>query len=143
QSLIEALSLPILRVWDGVIAVPLIGPLDEARAADTLERLLDVVVASSARHVIIDLTGLMSANANSAAYLVTMIRTLGLVGSRCVLAGIRPALSTMFVEHELPLGGAECFSTQAEALAAVLGRLGWSVCRTPSRTGAKPGRSRL
>ena len=129
QALIDALSLPMLRIWEGVIAIPLIGPLDESRAADALERLLAAVVASSIRHVIIDLTGLESVDTVSAGYLARMIRTLGLVGSRCVIVGIQPALAQVFVTEQLPLADARCFATQAEALAAVLREMGWSVER--------------
>lgn len=129
QALIDALSLPMLRIWEGVIAIPLIGPLEESRAADALERLLSAVVAASIRHVIIDLTGLESVDTVSAGYLARMIRTLALVGSRCVIVGIQPALAQVFVTEQLPLADARCFATQAEALAAVLRVMGWSIER--------------
>lgn len=131
QAMIRALSLPVLRVWDGVIAVPLLGPLDQARAAEILARLLDEVVASSARYVIIDLTALASVDVGSIAYLTSIVRTLRLVGSRCVIAGIRPELARVLVDEQILLTSAMYFATQHEALAAVLRRLGWQV-RSPS-----------
>jgi PAS domain S-box-containing protein len=129
QTMIRALSLPVLRVWDGVISVPLLGPLDQARAAETLARLLDEVVASSARYVIIDLTGLASVDVGSVTYLTSIVRTLGLVGSRCVIAGIRPELARLLVDEQLELMRTTCFATQHEALAAVLRSLGWQIRR--------------
>jgi PAS domain S-box-containing protein len=129
QAMIRALSLPVLRVWEGVICVPLLGPLDQARAAETLARVLDEVAASSARYVIIDLTGLASVDVGSITYLTSIVRTLGLVGSHCVIAGIRPDLAHVLVNEHIQLTNALCFATQHEALAAVLRRLGWQVRR--------------
>lgn len=129
QAMIRALSLPVLRVWDGVIAVPLLGPLDQARAAETLARLLDEVAASSTRCVIIDLTALSSVDVGSVAYLTSIVRTLGLVGSRCVIAGIQPELARVLVDERIQLMNATCFATQHEALSAVLQSLGWQVRR--------------
>jgi PAS domain S-box-containing protein len=133
QAMIRALSLPVLRIWSGVIAIPLLGPLDQARAAETLARLLEEVVASSARHVIIDLTGLQSVDVRSVAYLASMVRTLGLLGSNCVIAGIRPELARVLVDEQIPLANAMCFATQHEALVAVLQHLGWSLTRAPEQ----------
>jgi anti-anti-sigma regulatory factor/PAS domain-containing protein len=138
RDMIRALSLPLLRVWQGVLAVPLLGPLDETRAADTLERLLAEVAAARILHVIIDMTGLQSLDLGSVAYLARMIRALRLVGSQCVIAGIKPALARTLVEQDIPLADASCYSSQHEALAAVLERLGWQLVRRPTHTGGLP-----
>lgn len=143
QETIRALSMPVLQVWEGVLAIPLVGALDQQRISDTTERLLFEVVRCSARFVIIDLTGLDAVDAASASHLARMIGALALIGSGCVISGIRPALARTFVDRDINIAHALCFATQHEALTAVLELLGWSVARGHTRPARAQPRGRL
>ena len=95
---IDELSTPILEVWDDVLAMPLIGLLDSHRIADVVQRLLVEVARSQASFVIVDLTGVDAVDSRTADHLIKLIRKVEIVGARCVLTGIRPAVSEALVE---------------------------------------------
>ncbi|MGK4007908.1 PAS domain-containing protein [Sorangium sp. So ce1036] len=105
QALIRALSTPILQVAEGVLAVPLIGALDDARAADVTSKLLDEVVRTGARFAIIDVTGVESVDAATADHLVRIVRAIRLLGARGVLTGIGPAVAQSMCGLGVDLSG--------------------------------------
>ncbi|WP_437566901.1 PAS domain-containing protein [Sorangium sp. So ce542] len=105
QALIRALSTPILQVAEGVVAVPLIGALDDARAADVTSKLLDEVVRTGARFAIIDVTGIESVDAATADHLVRIVRAIRLLGASGVLTGIGPAVAQSMCGLEVDLSG--------------------------------------
>lgn len=102
---IRHLSLPIIEVWDGVLTLPVVGVLDDARASRIMEGLLDAVVRTQSRHVIVDLTAVEAIDAAVAEHLVRMIRAVELLGARGVLAGMQPAVAQMLVSLQVDLGG--------------------------------------
>ncbi|WP_437680974.1 PAS domain-containing protein [Sorangium sp. So ce131] len=105
QALIRALSTPVLQVAEGVLAVPLIGALDDARAADVTSKLLDEVVRTGARFAIIDVTGIDSVDAATADHLVRIVRAIRLLGARGVLTGIGPAVAQSMCGVGVDLSG--------------------------------------
>ncbi len=105
QALIRALSTPILQVAEGVLAVPVIGALDEARAADVTGKLLDEVVRTGARFAIIDVTGLESVDAATADHLVRIVRAIRLLGASGILTGIGPAVAQSMCGLGVDLSG--------------------------------------
>jgi rsbT co-antagonist protein RsbR len=101
---IDELSNPILEVWDDVLVMPLVGVVDSRRAADTVQRLLVEVARSQARYVIVDLTGVEIVDTRTADHLIKLVRKVELVGARCVLTGIRPAVAETLVDIGVDFG---------------------------------------
>jgi rsbT co-antagonist protein RsbR len=95
---IDELSNPILEVWDDVLVMPIIGVVDSRRTADMVQRLLVEVARTQASFVIVDLTGVEVVDTRTADHLIKLIRKVELVGARCVLTGIRPAVSETLVD---------------------------------------------
>ena len=101
---IDELSNPILEVWDDVLVMPIIGVVDSRRTADMVQRLLIEVVRNQARFVIVDLTGVEIVDTKTADHLLKLIRKVEVVGARCVLTGIRPAVAETLVDIGVDFG---------------------------------------
>jgi rsbT co-antagonist protein RsbR len=101
---IDELSNPILEIWDDVLAMPIIGVVDSRRTADMVQRLLAEVARSQASFVIIDLTGVEIVDTKTADHLIKLVRKVEIVGARCVLTGIRPAVSETLVDIGVDFG---------------------------------------
>lgn len=114
---LRQLSAPVLSVWKGVLALPLIGHLDARRADRILEVLLGAVARSRARVAMIDLTGVDVIDIDTAGHLLRLVQAVGLLGADCVLSGISPAVARLFVEQGVDLQRARAFSTLEDALA--------------------------
>jgi rsbT co-antagonist protein RsbR len=112
---IEQLSAPIIDLWEGVLALPIMGAVDEARAARMTESLLHAIVQSGASFTVVDLTGVTAMDAATAAHITSMVRAAGLVGTQCLISGIRPAMARTLVELDASLG-VETFGTLRAAL---------------------------
>lgn len=113
---IHALSTPILDVWDDVLAVPLVGALDHARALEITEKLLGRVVETRARWALIDLTGVDEVDEATADHLVKLARAVKLVGGGCVVTGVSPATAQTFVSLGHGLGALRCLPNLREGL---------------------------
>jgi rsbT co-antagonist protein RsbR len=101
---IDELSTPILEVWDDVLVMPIIGVVDSRRTADMVQRLLAEVTRTQASFVIVDLTGVEIVDTKTADHLMKLMRKVEIVGARCVLTGIRPAVSETLVDIGVDLG---------------------------------------
>jgi rsbT co-antagonist protein RsbR len=97
RELVEQLSTPILQVGPQVLALPIVGALDQQRAATITERTLAEVSRTRARHVIIDLTGTSTVDERTARYLISFTRTTAMLGARCVLCGVRAEVVTKMI----------------------------------------------
>ncbi len=115
QSLSE-ISTPIVDVWEGVLAVPLVGAVDGARAMDTTERLLERIVAGRARFVIVDLTGIGVADTATADHLVKMKQAARLLGAHCVITGIGPDMARTLVGLGVTFGDLRTMRTLQDGL---------------------------
>jgi len=91
RARIRELSSPVLDVWDGVLAVPLIGHIDRAGMLDVTEKLLHRVVATRARWALVDLTGVEGVDEATADHLIRLARAVALIGGRCIFTGMSPA----------------------------------------------------
>lgn len=131
----RALSVPILQVWEGVVALPVIGAVDEARAAQMMERLLDEIVRSQARTAILDLTGVAEVDAATADHLLRLVRAAALLGSRCLVSGVAPRVAQTMTELALGLEVLETFATLRDALRHALELA--EPDRPPRRRGAR------
>lgn len=116
QETIRALSTPILDVWDGVLALPVIGEIDAQRASAMTEALLTRISRSSAHSVIVDLTGVDAIDDATTGHLAQLARAAELLGVRCILTGIRPEVAATVVLTGLDFGHTRTMRTLAEAL---------------------------
>src|ERR1700722_11788544 len=144
------LSTPVVRLWDGIIAVPLVGTLDSARTQLVMEKLLDTLVATGADHAVIDITGVPTVDTEVAQHLLKTVAAARLLGAECTISGIRPQVAQTIVSLGIEFGDIATKATLADALALALRRSGmkvvpalWSECRS-SRSGGRcssPSRS--
>lgn len=123
RSEIEELSAPIIDLWDDVLAVPLVGHVDTERTARITEALLHRVVASRTRWVIIDLTGVSDVDETTAGSLVQLTAGAELIGARCIVTGIRPAIVEALLTFGAPLGRLNPCRTLQEGLRHCLAAL--------------------
>jgi rsbT co-antagonist protein RsbR len=142
QSLIERQQLqllevatPVIRLWDGIVAVPLIGTLDSARSQVVMETLLEAIVEQRARFAILDITGVPTVDSLVAQHLMKTVAAARLMGAECVVSGIRPAIAQTIVHLGLDLGSVLTRAGLADALAYALHELGVAVV-APSTGGA-------
>jgi rsbT co-antagonist protein RsbR len=96
-QMIETLSAPILQVWDGVLALPVLGTLSGDRATRLMERLLDEIQRTRSGYAILDVTGVDLIDTHTADYLLKVARAVALLGARCIITGIRPAVAQTMV----------------------------------------------
>jgi len=129
QELLE-LSTPVVTLWDGVLALPLIGTLDSARTQVVMENLLQRVVETGAGIAIIDITGVPTVDTLTAQHLLKTIAAARLMGADCIISGIRPQIAQTIVHLGVNLGEVVTKATLAGAFAVALRRLGLGVTRT-------------
>jgi rsbT co-antagonist protein RsbR len=99
-ALIESLSAPILHVWDGVLALPVLGSLSGQRAASLMERLLTEIQRTRSSWAILDVTGVDIIDTHTADHLLRVARAVELLGARCIITGIQPAVAQTMVALE-------------------------------------------
>jgi rsbT co-antagonist protein RsbR len=129
QELME-LSTPVVTLWDGVLALPVIGTLDSARTQVVMESLLQRIVDSGASIAIIDITGVPTVDTVTAQHLLKTVAAARLMGADCIISGIRPQIAQTIVHLGVDLGSVVTKATLADAFAIALKRLGLSVQTT-------------
>ncbi|MEV8596325.1 STAS domain-containing protein [Streptomyces sp. NPDC052012] len=122
QQLLEVAT-PVIALWEGVVAVPLIGTLDSARSQVVMESLLEAIVDQRARYAILDITGVPTVDSLVAQHLMKTVAAARLMGAECVVSGIRPAIAQTIVHLGIDLGTVLTHSSLADALAYTLSRL--------------------
>jgi rsbT co-antagonist protein RsbR len=125
-SMLE-LSTPVVRLWDGIIAVPLVGTLDSARTQLVMEKLLETLVATGADHAVLDITGVPTVDTEVAQHLLKTVNAARLLGAECTVSGIRPQVAQTIVSLGIEFGDIATKATLADALAHALGRAGLKV----------------
>jgi len=123
QELME-LSTPVVTLWDGVLALPLIGTLDSARTQVVMENLLQRIVESGAAIAIIDITGVPTVDTVTAQHLLKTVAAARLMGADCIISGIRPQIAQTIVHLGVELGTVVTKATLADAFAIALKRVG-------------------
>ncbi len=119
---LDELSTPVLRLWEGVLVVPLIGDVDRERATRLMTALLSAIQREGAREVMLDLTGVTVVDSDVAERLLRAVRATRLVGARCSLIGIRPEIAQATVMQDIDIGDVQVFSTLEQALVALMRR---------------------
>ncbi|MFI6206447.1 STAS domain-containing protein [Streptomyces sp. NPDC051041] len=115
---------PVIKLWDGIVAVPLIGTLDSARSQVVMETLLESIVEQHARFAILDITGVPTVDSLVAQHLMKTVAAARLMGAECIVSGIRPAIAQTIVHLGLDLGTVITRAGLADALAYALHELG-------------------
>ena len=132
RDLLE-LSTPVVALWEGVLAVPLIGTLDSDRTQVVMESLLQRIVDSGASIAIIDITGVPTVDTLVAQHLLKTVAAARLMGAECIISGIRPQIAQTIVHLGVDLGSVATKATLADALILALGRIGATVTRSAPR----------
>ncbi len=128
QDMLE-LSTPVVELWDGIVALPLIGTLDSGRTQVVMESLLQRVVETSAEIAIIDITGVPTVDTLVAQHLLKTVAAARLMGADCMISGIRPQIAQTIVHLGVELGSVTTKATLADAFALALRRTGRTVSK--------------
>ncbi len=118
------LSTPVVKLWDGILALPMIGTLDSARAQVVMENLLQKVVETGAQIAILDITGVPTVDTLVAQHLIKTVTALRLMGAEAIISGVRPQIAQTIVHLGVDLQGVTTKANLADALALALKRTG-------------------
>lgn len=130
------LSTPVVKLWDGVLAVPMIGTLDSARTQHVMEALLQRIVDSGSELAIIDITGVPTVDTLVAQHLLKTVTAIRLMGADCIISGIRPQIAQTIVHLGIDLQGITTKATLADALLVALKQVGYAVVRNKAQAAA-------
>lgn len=120
---IAEISTPVIRVWDGIVALPIIGTLDSARTQIVMESLLQQIVESSSSIAILDISGVPAVDSLVAQHLLKTVSATRLMGAECIISGIRPEIAQTVVHLGIDLSGIITKATLASALKTAFGIL--------------------
>ena len=128
QELLE-LSTPVVQLWDGILALPLIGTLDSARTQVVMQNLLDAIVKTRSDFAIIDITGVPVVDTLVAQHLLKTVAAARLMGAECMISGIRPQIAQTIIHLGVDLSDVITKATLADAFSLTLRRAGYAVVR--------------
>jgi rsbT co-antagonist protein RsbR len=128
QELLE-LSTPVVQLWDGILALPLIGTFDSARTQVVMQNLLEAIVKTRSDYAIIDITGVPIVDTLVAQHLLKTVAAARLMGAECMISGIRPQIAQTIIHLGVDLSDVITKATLADAFALTLRRAGYSMIR--------------
>jgi rsbT co-antagonist protein RsbR len=134
QEMLE-LSTPVVKMWEGILALPLIGTLDSARTQVVMESLLQKIVDTGSQVAIIDITGVPTVDTLVAQHLIKTVTAARLMGADCIISGIRPQIAQTIVHLGVGLGEVITKASLADAFAQALKGLGLSICNGQAAKG--------
>jgi rsbT co-antagonist protein RsbR len=126
------LSTPVVKLWDGVLALPVIGTLDSARTQVVMESLLQTIVDTNSRVAIIDITGVPTVDTLVAQHLLKTITAARLMGAECIISGVRPQIAQTIIHLGINLTDVITKAKLSDAFALALHRLGKAVVKAPT-----------
>jgi len=129
QELME-LSTPVVKLWEGILALPIIGTLDSSRTQVVMENLLQTIVSTNSKYAIIDITGVPTVDTLVAQHLLKTITAARLMGAECIISGVRPQIAQTIVHLGINLEDVITKAKLSDALALALQRSGRSVIRS-------------
>jgi len=129
QRELMELSTPVVKLWDGVLAVPLIGTLDSERTQIVMETLLQGIVDTNSTMAIIDITGVPTVDTLVAQHLLKTVAAARLMGADCIISGIRPQIAQTIVHLGLTLSEVTTKATMADAIAVAFERTGVAITK--------------
>jgi Anti-anti-sigma regulatory factor (antagonist of anti-sigma factor) len=123
------LSTPVVKLWDGILALPMIGTLDSNRTQVVMESLLQKIMETNSEIAIIDITGVPTVDTLVAQHLIKTVTAAKLMGAECIISGIRPQIAATIVHLGVDLGGVATKSSLADAFALALGKMNKTVVK--------------
>ena len=132
EELLE-LSTPVVKLWDGILALPIIGTLDSGRTQVMMESLLQKIVETGSDVAIIDITGVPTVDTLTAQHLLKTVTAARLMGADCIISGIRPQIAQTIVYLGVDLADVTTKGTLADAFALALKRTGVTISRSQTR----------
>lgn len=132
EELLE-LSTPVVKMWEGIVALPLIGTLDSARTSVVMEALLQRIVETGSEIAIIDITGVPTVDTLVAQHLLKTVAAARLMGADCIISGIRPQIAQTMVHLAIDLSAVTTKASMAEALKTALQMTGHRLVRDESK----------
>ncbi|MFJ5265651.1 STAS domain-containing protein [Streptomyces sp. NPDC088387] len=136
EQLLE-LSTPVVKLWDGVIGVPLVGTLDSARTMVVMEKMLQALIDTGSEQAIIDITGVPAVDTEVAQHLLKTVVAARLMGAECTISGIRPQIAQTIVALGIDFGDIVTKATLADALRHALRRSGVAFSRPAPQAGVR------
>ncbi len=124
------LSTPVVKLWDGILALPMIGTLDSNRTQVVMESLLQKIMETESEIAIIDITGVPTVDTLVAQHLIKTVTAARLMGAECIISGIRPQIASTIVHLGIELGDVSTKSTLADAFKLALSRTGKTVTKS-------------
>jgi rsbT co-antagonist protein RsbR len=121
------LSTPVIQLWDGILAMPIIGTLDSSRTQIVMEALLQQIVATRSPVAILDITGVPTVDTMTAQHLLKTVAATRLMGAECIISGIRPQIAQTIVHLGVSLGDIVTKASLADAFRIALKKLGRSI----------------
>lgn len=126
ETLLE-LSTPVVKLWDGIVALPLVGTLDSARTQVVMEALLQALVDTGSEHAIIDITGVAAVDTQVAQHLLKTVQAARLLGAECIISGIRPQIAQTVVALGIEFGDIQTKANLSDAMLLAMRRAGLDV----------------
>jgi len=130
---ITEISTPVIRVWDGILALPIIGTLDSARTQVVMESLLTEIVESGSSVAILDISGVPTVDSLVAQHLLKTVSATRLMGAECIISGIRPEIAQTIVHLGIDLSGIVTKASLASALVFAFAKMKLEVRKVQSR----------
>jgi rsbT co-antagonist protein RsbR len=127
------LSTPVVKLWDGILALPLIGTLDSARTQVVMESLLESIVQTNSQVAIIDITGVPTVDTVVAHHLLKTVTAARLMGADCIISGVRPQIAQTIVHLGINLLDITTKATLSDAFALAMKRAGLTVVRQQNK----------
>jgi rsbT co-antagonist protein RsbR len=140
QREVLELSTPVVKLWDGILALPLIGTLDSERTGVVMESLLQAIVETGAAIAIIDITGVPTVDTLVAQHLLKTVAAARLMGAECIISGIRPQIAATIVHLGVELGTVVTKATLAGAFSLALTRTGQTIQHRHQHSAQEGGR---
>jgi rsbT co-antagonist protein RsbR len=115
-SEITEISTPVIQIWEGILALPIIGTLDSARTQVVMESLLLKIVETESTIAILDISGVPAVDSLVAQHLIKTVAATRLMGAECIISGIRPEIAQTIVHLGIDLSNINTKSSLAHAL---------------------------
>lgn len=133
SNVLLELSTPVVKLWDGIVSLVLVGTLDSARSQIVMETLLNALVSTGSEQAIIDITGVSAVDTQVAQHLLKTVMAARLLGAECIISGIRPQIAQTMVALGIDFGDISTKATLEDALLLALGRSGYDVVKRRAR----------
>ena len=134
QAELLELSTPVVKLWEGILALPMIGTLDSARAQVVMDSLLQKIAETGSEIAIIDITGVPTVDTQVAHHLLKTVAAARLMGADCMISGIRPPIAQTIVHLGVDLTSVITKATLADAFVLALQRIGTTIVTAPARS---------